>query len=213
MNEGKVIKLAPDLFTHTVSASAVKKILLETIGNYHTQNPDSPGIPPADLLEKTRLQKTLFDGITSLMLTENSIITKKERFASPAHKENFDDTQIKLNNKIESLFLSQLFNPPKFDEIVAKIKTSEKDLQNTLRILTEQQKLIYVDKDMLFHSNAIEEAKKRLTDHIQKEGLLESVKFKYLLDTTRKFAIPLLDYMDKIGVTTRAGHTRYLKKQ
>jgi hypothetical protein len=37
------------------------------------------------------------------------------------------------------------------------------------------------------------------------------VKFKYLLDTTRKFAIPLLDYFDRIGVTRRVGYTRYLK--
>jgi len=37
------------------------------------------------------------------------------------------------------------------------------------------------------------------------------VDFKYLIDTTRKFAIPLLDYMDKIGFTRRMGNTRYLK--
>jgi hypothetical protein len=43
--------------------------------------------------------------------------------------------------------------------------------------------------------------------------MLESVQFKYLLETTRKYAIPLLDYMDKIGVTTRSGNTRYLKKR
>ena len=39
--------------------------------------------------------------------------------------------------------------------------------------------------------------------HLRKEGQLESVKFKYLLDTSRKFAIPLLDYFDRIGVTRR----------
>jgi hypothetical protein len=37
------------------------------------------------------------------------------------------------------------------------------------------------------------------------------VKFKYLVDTTRKYAIPLLDYFDKIGVTRRVGYTRLLK--
>ena len=47
--------------------------------------------------------------------------------------------------------------------------------------------------------------------YIQKEGKLESVQFKYLLDTTRKFAIPLLDYFDRVGVTRRLGNTRYLK--
>jgi hypothetical protein len=36
------------------------------------------------------------------------------------------------------------------------------------------------------------------------------VDFKYLLGTTRKFALPLLDYFDRIGVTRRSGNTRFL---
>ncbi len=39
---------------------------------------------------------------------------------------------------------------------------------------------------------------------------LESVRFKCLLDTSRKFAIPLLDHFDRVGVTRRVGNTRYL---
>jgi hypothetical protein len=37
------------------------------------------------------------------------------------------------------------------------------------------------------------------------------VQFKYLLDTTRKFALPMLDYMDRLGVTRRVGNTRFPK--
>jgi len=63
----------------------------------------------------------------------------------------------------------------------------------------------------VFHAEAVAQAEKMLVDYIRREGQLESVKFKYLLDTTRKFAIPLLDYFDRIGVTRAAGHTRYLR--
>jgi len=64
---------------------------------------------------------------------------------------------------------------------------------------------------LFFHDEAIEQARQILISFINKEGKLESVKFKYLLDTTRKFAIPLLDYFDRIGLTRRVGYTRYLK--
>jgi selenocysteine-specific elongation factor len=57
----------------------------------------------------------------------------------------------------------------------------------------------------------VAEARTKLIRYLQENGQLESVKFKYVLDTTRKYAIPLLDYFDKIGVTRRAGYTRYLK--
>jgi selenocysteine-specific elongation factor len=66
---------------------------------------------------------------------------------------------------------------------------------------------------MLFHRDAIERARQMLTDHIRAKGELQSVDFKYLLNTTRRFAIPLLDYFDRIGVTRAIGHTRYLRPQ
>ena len=74
-----------------------------------------------------------------------------------------------------------------------------------------KQRLVKVPPDLLFHSEAVERARQLLVECIRKEGRLESVKFKYLLETTRKFAIPLLDYFDRIGLTRPVGHTRYLK--
>ena len=74
-----------------------------------------------------------------------------------------------------------------------------------------QEHLVRVENDLLFHSEAVEKARGLLISFIKKEGKLESVKFKYLLNTSRKFAIPLLDYFDRIGLTRRAGYTRYLK--
>ena len=62
---------------------------------------------------------------------------------------------------------------------------------------------------MWFHREAIDRAHEILIAHFQKEGRLASVQFKYLLNTTRKFALPLLDYLDRLGVTRRVGNTRY----
>jgi selenocysteine-specific elongation factor len=80
-----------------------------------------------------------------------------------------------------------------------------------LRILREHQRLVAVGEGLLFHSEAVDRARKLLMDHIGKEGRLESVEFKYLLDTTRKYALPLLDYFDRVGLLRRVGNTRYLK--
>jgi selenocysteine-specific elongation factor len=62
---------------------------------------------------------------------------------------------------------------------------------------------------MWFHREAVQRAREILVAHFQKEGRLESVQFKYLLNTTRKYALPLLDYLDRLGATRRVGNTRY----
>ena len=64
---------------------------------------------------------------------------------------------------------------------------------------------------MIFHADAVAKARELLAEHFRKEGRLESVQFKYLMDTTRKFALPMLDYMDRIVMTRRVGNTRLPK--
>ena len=84
-------------------------------------------------------------------------------------------------------------------------------IDRLLGILQEHQRLVAVGDGLLFHQEAVERARRLLVEHLEKEGRLESVKFKYLLDTTRKFALPLLDYFDRTGLLRRVGNTRYLK--
>ena len=147
------------------------------------------------------------------LLEQKKIILRKDRIALPSHTEQFDPQQQQLFNAIESQFANRLFDPPKVEEVAVQLRKNPQEIDQTIQLLLEQQLLVRVEKNMYFHADAIEEAKRRTIEYIngEGEGVLESVKFKYLLDTTRKYAIPMLDYMDKIGVTRRVGNTRYLK--
>jgi selenocysteine-specific elongation factor len=64
---------------------------------------------------------------------------------------------------------------------------------------------------MYFHAEAVASARQAVVDYIEREARLESVQFKYLINATRKYALPLLDYFDRIGITKRApDNTRFL---
>jgi selenocysteine-specific elongation factor len=81
-----------------------------------------------------------------------------------------------------------------------------------MKLLIEHNIAVAVESEMWFHRQAIEEASRGVREFIKREGKLESVKFKYIVDTTRKYALPLLDHFDRTGLTRRVGYTRYLKK-
>ena len=86
-------------------------------------------------------------------------------------------------------------------------------LEQLLRILQEHQRLVAVGEGMLFHREAVDRPGSCSSSTSPKEGRLESVDFKYLVDTTRKFALPLLDYFDRVGLLRRVGNTRFLKSK
>ncbi|MCR4415423.1 MAG: SelB C-terminal domain-containing protein, partial [Thermoguttaceae bacterium] len=86
-------------------------------------------------------------------------------------------------------------------------------IDRAIRILGEHQRLVCVGEGLWFHDEAVARARQILVDYLRKEGRLESVRFKYLLDTTRKFALPLLDYFDRVGLLRRSGNTRFLREK
>ena len=157
------------------------------------------------------MKKDVFDGLVNLLISQGKLTERKHRLALPEHQETFSDDEQKLLRSIESLFRERPFKPPKFEEVIEQTAAAAEEVQKILRILIEHERLVRVENDLFFHSEAIGQARQILISFINKEGKMESVKFKYLLDTTRKYAIPLLDYFDRIGVTRRVGYTRYLK--
>jgi len=212
IHQAKVLNLGSKLYIHTETADPLQQKLLNIVGDFHRNKPESPGLTIEQLYEASRLKKDVFDGILKLLISQGKLVERKHRLALPEHCETFSDDEQKLLRSVESLFAERPFNPPKFEEVIEYTKAAPEKVQKILRILIEHEHLVRVENDLLFHSEAVEKARGLLISFIKKEGKLESVKFKYLLDTTRKYAIPLLDYFDRIGVTRRVGYTRYLKK-
>ena len=212
VNEERIIQLVAKLYTHTDTAAHIQKNLIEIISQFHKKQPESPGIAREQFLIESGIRKDIFDELVKLMLSNSTLTDRKGRLALPEHREQFGDLESDLLKKIDMLFHDRPFNPPELQEIIDGTGATMPDVTKSLRILVEQQRLVRIDQKLMFHADAVAQARERVVSHIQKDGMLESVKFKYMINTTRKYAIPLLDYFDKIGVTRRVGYTRYLGK-
>jgi selenocysteine-specific elongation factor len=210
---GRAVQIQNDFFMHTDKVDEFREEIVRIVEAFHLQNPQSPGMDEESLLGAFGGTKLILKAVLNLLLTDRKLILTKDRYALPTHREQFDPKQKQLLERVEGMFLTNLFNPPSMEEVAAAVKVDSKTLEKTVKLLTEQQVLLRVEQGMYFHRDAIAQAKSRIAEHVKGEGQgrLESVDFKYLIETTRKYAIPLLDYMDKIGFTRRSGNTRYLK--
>jgi selenocysteine-specific elongation factor len=211
VEQGRILELSPEVYMHCDRRAAVQRQLLEIAGEFHCENPESPGLSREQFYEASELRKDVFESVVELLVSEGKLAEKKHRIALADHKETFSEEEEELLEEVESLYRGQAFKPPKLEEVCEKVQADPAKLRKIIQILIEQEHLVRVERDLLFHGEAVEQAREHLISYIKKEGRLESVKFKYLLDTSRKYAIPLLDYFDRIGLTRRAGYTRYLK--
>jgi selenocysteine-specific elongation factor len=200
-----------NMYIHLDTVNHLEQELLGLIADFHKNSPQIPGIDSELLCQLSKLEKSVFNFILARLKEKKLIVVRGNKLALPSHREVIPEAHRAGFERIDKLFFSRLFNPPDKEEL-AKVLGIPKDRIDVLvKLLIEHERLVVVEKDLFFHREAIQKARQLLVDCIKNEGMLESVKFKYMLDTSRKYAIPLLDYFDKIGVTRNVGHTRYLK--
>jgi selenocysteine-specific elongation factor len=208
---GRAAALGAIGYVHTARAAEAEAAMAAALEAFHKASPESPGMAFEPLLEATGLAKPVGEALVARLLAAGRLAQRSGRLALASHRPAVADEDQRALEKVERAFLDRAFNPPGPDEAAEAAGVPPARAAKAVRLLTEQQKLVAVAPGLLFHRDAIAQARQIITDFIRKEGQLESVKLKYLLDTSRKFAIPLLDYFDRVGLTRASGHTRFLR--
>jgi selenocysteine-specific elongation factor len=207
---GAAIALGGALCIHRDTAAAASAAMWDAVAAFHRNAPESPGMPPDALRQSLGFSKDVFDGLLVILQREGRLTIAADRLALPSHRPTFRDAEARVLEAIEAIFRMQLFHPPGVEELAAAVGAPTAAVEKSLKSLLEHKRLAAIE-GILFHAEALQRARQLLVEHLAKEGRLESVQFKYILDTTRKFALPLLDYLDRSGVTRRVGNTRYPK--
>lgn len=207
----KITSLGPSLYIHCETAAEATAELLELLTDFHRQRPESHGMTLEQLREAARMDRSVVRGLIGRLQDEGRLVEREGRLATAGHEASFDEQDGRYVEAIESMFRRQEFHPPDAQQISQETGAPAETVERLLAILREHGKLVLVGEGLLFDRQAVDHAREILIEHIRREGKLESVDFKYLLDTSRKFAIPMLDYLDRLDVIRREGNARYLK--
>jgi selenocysteine-specific elongation factor len=107
---------------------------------------------------------------------------------------------------IEQAFRAGGYAPPPADEVLRTATSDAKIARAMLEALIKNKRLIRISGDLIFHSDVIGHI--RLSLSKQKGRRFSVPEFKQWTNISRKFAIPLLEYLDNQHVTRREGDTR-----
>jgi selenocysteine-specific elongation factor len=208
---GAVMEFGADLYAHRAAAEALASAMLGALERYHEQSPASPGMTPDGLQQASGVPARPFGALVAMLRARQAVIEAQGRLALPGHGSTLTPDEQRLLDAVAGVFEQGGAHPPAVAEVAAAIGRPEARVDWAVEALCQRQELVRVAPGILFHRSVVDQARERLVAHIRSAGRLESVDFKYLLDTSRKYAIPLLDYFDRIGLTRRVGYTRYLR--
>lgn len=208
---GAVIALEQGLFMHARTVENLGLKALKRLAMYHQSDPASPGMPLDAVAAEYGWERPVAARVFGDLAHAGKARIENGVVCLAGHSVRFDSAEEKRLQRVERLFLERMFNPPERGDLPDLCGLTVKEVDNALRLLVEHRRLVRIDRNLHFHADAVAKAREIAVGHLRKENRLESVAWKYLIDTSRKYALPLLDYFDRIGVTKRApDNTRHL---
>jgi selenocysteine-specific elongation factor len=184
-----------------------------TIGKFHKENPLLPGIAREDLRASLgrRINAEIFRAAVEELAANKKIELLGEFVRRAGAEIALQPEEARAKEQIEKAFSSAGLAVPLVKEVLAKLSVESKRAEKLLQILLREKMLIRVTPELIFHRDALAQLRDQLSAYRKTKGERIGVPaFKELTGITRKYAIPLLEYLDRERVTRRAGDERVI---
>ncbi len=201
---------AGDVLVAPAVVDRVKRAVLEALAAHHAAAPLSDGVPREELRGQLfrRGHPAVFARALEDLAAEGRIALR-DRVALAAHRVELSPEEERARLAIEAAFLKGGLTPPDPAALAAEIRMQPAVIDRVLKVLQRQKVLVRVDA-LLFHDGALRQLKADVAalKAAGQPAKIDVAAFKTKFGVTRKFAIPLLEYLDRERVTRRAGDAR-----
>jgi selenocysteine-specific elongation factor len=196
------------------SASSLKRLrqrVLDTLQGFHRRKPELPNMERAELRQEALpgIPENLLALILRMLDDEGEVKVEGSGIRLSSHKAALASEQEALAQKLLSIIQNAGFRPPPIADIARNLGISPSEAGKTLGLLTKQGRLVRLEPEIFFHPAIFEEAISKLRAEIAARGMVTVGNVSALLDSSRKYVVPFLEYTDKIGVTKREGDQRF----
>lgn len=194
---------------------ALAEGLIKYLAEFHKKDPMKPGVSRGEIASTFGkvLPQKLFHALLERLIKKDEIIVAQEILHLPGHKVSLASDQQKLRDTLLEVYEKGGLTPPNLKDVLKPLNLVFKEAAPVYKLLMDEGVLVKIKEDMYFASTAVEDLRQTLEGYFAENEELGPQDFKELVGLSRKFSIPLLEYMDKERFTMRVGDKRRLRKQ
>jgi selenocysteine-specific elongation factor len=199
-------------YLHADALDGLRRDLRRCLETYHRQNPLKPNIPIEELRAKIRGlgERVCLVALEDLRQQE-VVVVERERVRLATHQVALDDARERLLNALEAEFLEAGYQPPRVEEVFARLNIGKGHDKALLQVLLDQGRAVRLKENVVFHRANLAKAESLLVRFLRDHHEITPIEFKDLLGISRKYAIPMLEYFDSQKITMRVGDKRILR--
>jgi selenocysteine-specific elongation factor len=209
----RVVRREPLLLLGEPVFEEIAKKLLTRVETFHKENPLLPGIPREELRAAVgrRVKTESFRAALDELAKQNKVALQGELVKKPGSEILLTPEEARAKEQIEQAFAKAGLAVPSVKEVLAHLAMENRRAEKILQILLREKVLVRISPDLLFHRDALGRLPGLLQTYKKSKGERIGVPvFKELTGITRKYAIPLLEYLDRQRLTRRVGDERVI---
>jgi selenocysteine-specific elongation factor len=216
LEEKKLLRMVSNesliLMGEAVFAEISKK-LLGKVERFHKENPLQPGITREELKASLgrRVRPETFAAAVRALVEQKQLTIQGEFVKKPGTEITLTPEEVRAKDQIVQAFAKAGLAVPSVKDVLAQLKIENARAEKLLQILLREKTLVRVSAELIFHRQALERLAGLLAQYKKSKGERIGVPaFKELTGITRKYAIPLLEHLDRQRLTRRAGDERVI---
>lgn len=152
----------------------------------------------------------LVHAVTEVLLARGQLVGDQRRIARADFKPKLSAAQRKLKERIVQAYRAARFQPPELSGFVAEAGGQASALRDLFELCVAEGELVHIEGELYLHAEHEQAMRKLLREKLQDGRGLTVSEIRDLLQTTRKYAVPLCEYLDRQGFTRREGDLRFL---
>jgi selenocysteine-specific elongation factor len=191
-----------------------KTDVLQVLKKFHDANPLVGGVSKEQLRERLNLGPEVFNKILGELTKEKKLEAAGELVRLSGRGVVMKDDEAESKRIIEQAFASAGLKVPSLKEVLASLKVDKLRAQKIVTLLLRDKILIKISEELIFHQSALTDLRRKIADlKISAPEFATKIdvsRFKDMTGVSRKYAIPLLEYLDRERVTRRVGDERVI---
>jgi selenocysteine-specific elongation factor len=209
VKSGALVRIS-DRWLHPPALEALGTWLLETLGRFHDANPLAPGISRERLREALDADPMVLANLLETLSRQRKLEATADLVRLPGRGVQLKDEEAQAKQTIESAFQRAGLSVPALKDVLASLPLDRARAQKLVTLLLRDRVLVKISDDLVFHRDALAQLRAIIANQKATRPQLDVAAFKQLTGITRKYAIPLLEWLDRERVTRRVGDHRVI---
>lgn len=202
------------LVSDAARAAEVTERLLTVLSEFHEKEPLLAGQNASQLSRELGLDEVGFEKLTNQLIKMKQIVKDGNLLRLASHEIQFSEEESTAKETLEKLFLDAGINTPGLNELKTLLpEYTPQIIESTFFALLNLGQFIKAADNFFIHKDVFEEIKELLTDYLRENGTITVGEFRELAQTSRKYAVPFLEYCDTQNLTIRDGNVRRLSSR